>query len=628
MITMPVQQRQGDRPVDLPLRTGHGRGAHAVAALVVALVSAATILLRRRVPSPYNLSGYDGLLYVRQANSLGDHDWLGAYGQVTLAKVPGYPLFMAATQRLGISVKDGEQLIALTAALMIAACVLVVTRKLWYALAAFLVGAFNPVMLSAGGADYLRDSFFASIAVLLVASLFLTSYLLVFRGAQAWSLVAAGVAGASLAAYLLTREEGVTVLPTALVALLAAPAARLLRSGGWRKGAFARRLRRASVRGIPVAAVLCLAAAVPLAVVVQKNETEYGVALISDWANGSFLDAYAQWQRVDAGPMPYRVPISEAQREAVYAVSPAARQLAPALEDPANPWRGYACTTPPDCDYAGGWIPWALRDAAEAAGHFASAPRAQAFFAELAADIQGACDSGELVCRAKLPSSLQSLQRLTPGAFADAVGTLAVSLLTSRDMYRQVTSPVQLPDDVRSEFLDADQAVPASDAAAVAQQAAFDESAWLYGAAGAAYALFLPIAAGLGMVVLAGAVLTRQGRRHAGPLCILAVALLFALASRIAVIAVVHASDYDADQPRYLYPAHALMLAFCVVVLVEGARMLVDARAGARPSPQGRRRTRGAVLPSVPTGGLEAGRDAGTRRAQSAMKATSRASTG
>jgi hypothetical protein len=34
----------------------------------------------------------------------------------------------------------------------------------------------------------------------------------------------------------------------------------------------------------------------------------------------------------------------------------------------------------------------------------------------------------------------------------------------------------------------------------------------------------------------------------------------------------VDAADYDADQPRYLYPAHTLLLAFAVVALIEGLR--------------------------------------------------------
>ncbi|MGY1604098.1 hypothetical protein [Geodermatophilus sp. SYSU D00815] len=337
--------------------------AYPAAAVVVVVVSVVTVLLRRRVPSPFNLSAYDGLLYVRQARSIAEGDWLGAFDDTTLAKAPGYPLFIAATVRLGIGLKDAEQLVALAAALLTAVCVLVVARRPWWALAAFVVLAFDPIFLSRGGADFLRDPLFASVTVLVVASLFLTGYLLAHRRSVLWPAVSALVAGLSLAAYLLTREEGVTVLPTAAAALLAAPVLRLLRrrrAGGLPSG---RRLLRALARALPAALVLGLAAAGPVVLVTDRNERAYGVGVTTDWAQGSFLDAYAQWQRVDAGPVPDRVPISEAQREAVYEVSPAARLLAPSLEDPANGWRVFGCTTPPDCDYAGGWMPWALRTA-------------------------------------------------------------------------------------------------------------------------------------------------------------------------------------------------------------------------------------------------------------------------
>ena len=160
------------------------------------------------------------------------------------------------------------------------------------------------------------------------------------------------------------------------------------------------------------ALLVILAAGLPLYLVRAENEARYGLALDNDMAEGTFLRAYADWSRVEAGPRQYRIPITAEQRAAVYPVSPAARDLRPVLEAPDNGWRSFGCADlSAGCDFAGGWMVWALRDAAAAAGHFGSAVEAQRFFSRLSQEIVAACDDGTLTCAQELPASLQPLQR-------------------------------------------------------------------------------------------------------------------------------------------------------------------------------------------------------------------------
>ena len=49
---------------------GRSTVRYSAAALTVVVVSAITVVLRRRVPPELNMSSFDGLLYVRQAKSL------------------------------------------------------------------------------------------------------------------------------------------------------------------------------------------------------------------------------------------------------------------------------------------------------------------------------------------------------------------------------------------------------------------------------------------------------------------------------------------------------------------------------------------------------------------------------
>ncbi|MGY1604099.1 hypothetical protein [Geodermatophilus sp. SYSU D00815] len=174
--------------------------------------------------------------------------------------------------------------------------------------------------------------------------------------------------------------------------------------------------------------------------------------------------------------------------------------------------------------------------------------------------------------------------RLTPGSFTDSLLRVTGALVTSRDLYDQVTAVPEVPGPWRQEFVAVAPATPATEAAAAEQQARFDEVVWQYRALGAVYTVLVPLLAGLGAALLAWQLATRRGRRAAGPLALLAVALAVGVATRLGLLTVVDAADYDADQPRYLFPAHTLLLAFGVVAVAEGARLLRLRRAP-DPSP-------------------------------------------
>jgi hypothetical protein len=555
--------------------------AYPASALVVLLTSVITIVMRRRVVSPLGLSPYDGLLYLRQAKAVGMHNWLDEYNNLTLVKVPGYSLFMAVCHWIGVSVKDAEQVVAILSAVLVGLCVLVVTKRLGWSVLVFLVCAFNPLYLSTWSADYGRDALFASIGLTVVTGLFLTSYFLIFGRAFGWALAAAGLSGLSLAAYVLVREEGVTVVPTALAAVGAVPLMYAVRHKPWRSAGVGRWLRQAARSTVPSALVLVLALGAPLGIVLYKNYKTYGVATTSELASGAFMDAYAQWERVEAGPAAFRIPISEAQREAVYEVSPTARRLAPSLEDKNNVWRFSGCYTVPNCDYAGGWMTWAIRDAAAAAGAFGSARESQAFFEKLAQEIADACDSGALTCKVKLPSAIQPLTRITVPNFVGAFARLSASILGSKAAFAHYNDPPNISPEYRAEFTDVAVEVPMTPEAGAAQASDYAAHSWEYQILAILYTTFFPALALLGLGLLLLLLASRRGRRSMGPLGALAVALLIGSVARIALISIVDAADYDADQPRYLYPAYTLLLAFGLVALIQGLTALDLKRVGA-----------------------------------------------
>lgn len=299
----------------------------------------------------------------------------------------------------------------------------------------------------------------------------------------------------------------------------------------------------------------------------SKNERVYGANLTNDLSGGSFPEAYGAWSRVRGVPLTDFVPINRAQRQAVYEVSPAARELRESLEDPANVWSQTGCPTVGVCgDFAGGWEVWALRDAAARAGHFATEAEFQAFFARLAGEIEAGCDAGQLQCAPNLPPSLQPVLRARVGDTLQSafywLGQLPVNstyyVLYGRDYMFAV------PDADRAILQQGMTGVAATDDLAAAQLADRQSVHWFYASLERFFPvlfLFLLALSVLGLIL--GAVWRRERPRRL-ELCVLSAALGVAIATRLVLFAVIDTTQYLVD-PRYHYATRTLLLALAAI---------------------------------------------------------------
>ena len=121
--------------------------------------------------------GYvDDRLYLRAASYLAQGRWLGPFDQYTLLKGPGYPAFVAAMYRSGVPLKVGEQLTHLLAAAAVALCVWVASRRSVLALAVYVALALDPVNFDTWASRATRDSWYSSLTLLLIATVFLALY--------------------------------------------------------------------------------------------------------------------------------------------------------------------------------------------------------------------------------------------------------------------------------------------------------------------------------------------------------------------------------------------------------------------------------------------------------------------
>jgi hypothetical protein len=372
------------------------------------------------------------------------------------------------------------------------------------------------------------------------------------------------------------REEGLWIAPAVVVIVVGLSLAMLvlrrreLRAESTSSAPVWRRAGRVGIAGL----ILAITFLAPIGLVMARNDSRYGSALTNDTASGTFARAFADWTRVHAGPRSLHVPITREQRLAVYAVSPAARELQVTLEGAHSRWLVLSCrgVADPQCDINGAFTMWAIRDAAAAAGHYGSERDAQTYFGQVADQIQSACSSGRLSCSSRLPVALQTLQQ------ADFT-QLRVSFAKSfHDIVWSSTfmAPPTTTGAETQELFDSARAVTSDVApsafSATAQMKVFSSHAWRYKILADIYRVAFPL---LAVAALAGMVLGfLPAHRTRRALSILCLALAIGVLSRLFLLAVVSATSFNADGTRYLFAARSLLLAFGLLGTVQLVEIL------------------------------------------------------
>jgi len=138
--------------------------------------------------------------------------------------------------------------------------------------------------------------------------------------------------------------------------------------------------------------------------VAATNYRYYGVFVTNEFVSGAFRAAYGALSRIRHETPRRFVVFPKDARDKAYAVSPAARELQPALDGQIGEnWRTGGCALAHNeaCpEILAGWFVFAFRDAVAAAGHYSSGRAAFAYYRRLAREINAACDDGRLSCLA------------------------------------------------------------------------------------------------------------------------------------------------------------------------------------------------------------------------------------
>lgn len=378
------------------------------------LIFLALVLLRVYLSARANLyvlgdSEYDDYLGVRQAASLLKGEWLGSYGKMTLIKGISFPMLLAFFKLLHIPYAAGLGLV-------MAACCLPIIPALRIRFGTAVSAALCLIMLYSPIGFNGRVTFriYRNAVSPFIALLILTSLIAVWlRRACSikrwlpWILTAS----LSLAFFWHLREDAIWIVPL----FLGFAVLMLLYLLVWRKPGLRTLLPALLILLLPIFGLVLSGRLIAL-----KNSRAYGVAVVNDRTASSFADCMGLLLRIDDGlPKDRRVWISRHMLETAESVSPSLASMHDELRVAFDRW-----TQAELGEVWGDYPQWAMRDAAEMAGHYTDAAETEAFFASVAKELREAYADGRLKKDSAFYISSQS-RGLTP---EDVPGVIRGSL--------------------------------------------------------------------------------------------------------------------------------------------------------------------------------------------------------
>ncbi len=327
---------------------------------------------------------FDDALYIKLANAINNSEWLGVYDNLTLSKMPGYPIWIALNHSIGLPLLFTQNLLYVLAGLIFLVPLRKVINNPTILIVLYTVYLFNPAIET----RVMRAGIYPALSVLVFAAL-VGFY--VYRDKilqlSLWSVFL----GLSLSMLWLTREEGVWIIPSVII-IMGYTIFKLYQTFRLSRNFFNRVVFLALPFVILLTSIFTISAI---------NKTYYGNHTLIEINSKPFISAYGALSRVKHSQWKRYLPLPEDVRNNIYAVSPAFREIEPFLEgEVGKKWVPLTCAFYPNTcpDIGGAWFMWALREAVSVAGYYQSATKAKEYYQRLATEVNSACDKDFLDC--------------------------------------------------------------------------------------------------------------------------------------------------------------------------------------------------------------------------------------
>ena len=329
---------------------------------------------------------FDDQLGWSNAASILSSDWLGAYDNLTLAKGPGFSIFVALNYLSGLPIGMSIALMIYGSGLVLRNALYKLSVPFFLVESIFLLTIFDPNLVPSRA---LRDYITAPLLIFFIASL-LQSLVFVNSNLVNSSFYKPLLLGTALGFLFITREDTEWVFAVFLIFIVTQVLLNVFNSQK-----LAALIRFYSLYIVGTAIVI-----IPI---IGNNIISYGSSVTSDFKERNFVNAINAIYSVDVGSEENRISVSKEKRSAIYPVSPAFQLLKSDLESTNNPW------LKPSCDlsnlacgeYGSYWV-WAFRDAVANGGFYKDASTASIYYESVAEQIESACSAGKIECKSSL----------------------------------------------------------------------------------------------------------------------------------------------------------------------------------------------------------------------------------
>jgi hypothetical protein len=367
--------------------------------LAIALITLLFMFIRS--DGNYSLlpfANYDDALQFNLAQNITSGHWLGKYNELTLAKEPAYPIWLAAMHSLDIPLWFAQISLYAFACLALAFAVRSLFRNRWLLPVVYAILLFSPIL----SIRVYRDAIAPSLLILILAwtigvlALLLNkTYPVGIRKRDFCIYTAFGAA--ALPAWWYLREDSFWIVPFLVVFYLAAIIG-IIRGEKDKVKALLYKKGRIQLLVLLVPIVMLNVTGVVLATI---NWHSYGRFVVNDYTSPEFEAAYGSLTRIHDPNWQPTVPVSESMRQDAYKVSPLFAKLKPCLDNNGKgKCEGFKLMHIQinNDDYEGGWFFWSLRGAVREAGYYKNPDSAKKYYTQLAKQINGACERKVITC--------------------------------------------------------------------------------------------------------------------------------------------------------------------------------------------------------------------------------------
>lgn len=370
--------------------------------LAFMLIFSALIIFRvwliAGIPKMILFAAHDDLFYAEAAHNIIHGLWMGPYSQMTLIKGPFYALFLVFSFLTGLPLLINETVFYIIACIILFVALRPIIPNKWWRLVLFIALLFCPVSLPTQFNLRVYREFVNFSLTLFIVAFSLGLFIRLHHKTNHFLLWSIGL-GLSTGAFLITREDGMWILPAMFVLLLTS--AIIL----W-KEKIDKRWARSGILLLSV--LICYS---PTLIVSSLNYHTYAYWGVAEILDPDFNRVLTALQKIKEDNWHPAIQVSKEAIEKAYTASPLFSDLKSVIESswPAyDTWDNLTVGSKPSwylekysdggAEMSNSHFVWLLRDAVYNSGQVDTSKYPQDFYKQLADQLETACENGSLDC--------------------------------------------------------------------------------------------------------------------------------------------------------------------------------------------------------------------------------------